>query len=408
MTNHQRRREGGAIAIIVALTLVVLIGFAGLVLDLGRLYVNKTELQNATDACALAAANELVCEPGLGTCLENAEAAGIFAAAQNKMDFQKNTVLIAAADIKFSKFIGPNSSYLSRLAGADQAARFALCKASVDGIVPWFMGVLGIGAQSVTATAVATLAPGQTSCNAAPVGICSNGAAGPGFGRLPGDWITSAYVVPAADSVSLSGDFRWIDFTSGGGASAIRAQLLGTSAVCGIKVGDTVKRLTGAPIGALSAWNTRFGIYADGAGGESHSSAAPDKTGYAYPSSALPSITRAAYPHYRSQQTAHTPFTASDYAVTGFGGTTSSPNHAQHGAERRLIAVPVIDCTGSVNQSILAMACMLMLNPMSDAPSSPRIAMLEWRGLASAPGSPCRSAGIAGGVGGPLVTTLVQ
>ena len=32
----------------------VLIGFAGLVLDLGRLYVNKTELQNAADACALA------------------------------------------------------------------------------------------------------------------------------------------------------------------------------------------------------------------------------------------------------------------------------------------------------------------------------------------------------------------
>ncbi len=404
MTDHQHGHEGGAIAIIVALSLVALIGFAGLVLDLGRLYVNKTELQNATDACALAAANELVCEPGLGTCLENAEAAGIFAAAQNKANFQANAVNIGAEDIRFHTVIGPNSSYLSRLAGANQAARFALCKAKVSGIVPWFMGVLGIGVQSVAATAVATLAPGQTSCNAAPVGICSRGLPAPAFGRLPGDWITSAYTT-SADSANLSGDLRWIDFTAGSGNS-IRAQLMGNGAVCGIKGSDTVKKLAGEPVGALSAWNTRFGIYDGGAGGESHLSAAPDKTGYAYPSSALPSITRNAYPDYRSRQTAHTPFTPGDYAVTGLNKTTSSSNHVQHGAERRLIAVPVIDCTGSVNQSILAMGCALMLNPMANGGSGN--VYLEWRGLANDAGSPCRSAGVAGGASGPLVTTLVQ
>ena len=54
-SNGIRRNQRGAVAIIVGLTLAVLIGFAGLALDLGRLYVNKSELQNAADSCALAA-----------------------------------------------------------------------------------------------------------------------------------------------------------------------------------------------------------------------------------------------------------------------------------------------------------------------------------------------------------------
>ncbi|MFT5642665.1 MAG: Flp pilus assembly protein TadG [Janthinobacterium sp.] len=421
---HRRRREGGVVAVIFSLSLVALIGFAGLILDLGRLYVNKTELQNASDACALAAANELVCDAGAsaGICpqefLNNATAAGLFAASRNKVNFQSDPVdfaVIGSEDITFHTAIGPASSYLSSADGANTTSRFAMCTARMTGIIPWFMGALGIGAQSVAARAVATLAPGQTSCNAAPVGICSRALPAPDFGRVSGDWITSAYST-SADSANLTGDFRWIDFTSGGGASPIRAQLLGSGTVCGIRGGDTLKRVTGSPYGALSAWNTRFGIYGAGAAGENYSSAAPDKTGYAYPSSALPSITRNAYAHYRSAQSSNMPFTSDAYGVTGFGSATSSSNHLQHGAERRLIAVPVFDCDAPpAHPPILAMACVLMLNPMSNDPSSTNAAILEWRGLANDPGSPCRSVGIAGnhaGValssGGPLVATLVR
>ena len=422
--SHRRRREGGLVTIIVALSLVALIGFAGLVLDLGRLYVNKTELQNASDACALAAANELVCDPGAspGTCpqafLNNATAAGLLVAGRHKSNFQRDAIdatVIGSEDVTFHTALGPDSSYRSAAGGAEPAARFAMCTARMTGIIPWFMGALGIGAQSVTARAVATLAPGQTSCNAAPVGICANGAAAPDFGHASGDWITSTYST-SADSADLSGDFRWIDFTSGAGASPIRAQLMGNATFCGIKSGDILKRVAGAPVGALSAWNTRFGIYGGGAAGETYSSAAPDRSGYAYPSSALPSISRNAYPDYRDKQTANTPFTPGAYAVTGFGRTTSSIDHLQHGVARRLIAVPVIDCSGgSPNVPILGMACVLMLNPMSNDASSTNAVTLEWRGPANDPASPCRSAGVAGGnagvagnTGGPLVTTLVQ
>ena len=60
-----RRPQRGVVVIVFGLMLVVLIGFAGLVIDLGRLFVIKTELQNAMDAWALSAASQL--RPGFNT-----------------------------------------------------------------------------------------------------------------------------------------------------------------------------------------------------------------------------------------------------------------------------------------------------------------------------------------------------
>ena len=409
MSHHKKQR--GVVAIIVALSLVALLGFAGLALDLGRLYVGKTELQNAVDACALAAANELVCEPGLGACpaefLHNAEAAGIFAASKNFQDFQRDPVAIEPADVRFHTAIGPNGNYLARSDGADPASRFAMCRASIDGIVPWFMGILDVGAQSVGATAVATLAPGQTACNAAPLGICATGPAASNFGFSAGNWITSNYT-HTGNSVNLTAGLRWVDFQSGaGGADAVRDQLLGNGAACGIRTGDPIK-VEDSVNDARKAWNTRFGIYT---GGESMSTAAPDRTGYAYPSQApgpVIAVNTSAYANYRSKQAANAPFASFEYAPgsTGISSPISAANHLLHGAERRLVAVPVIECSGAVSVPILGMACALMLNPISNGGSG--TVYLEWRGLANAPASPCRSAGIAGGAAGALVATLVQ
>ena len=110
------RRQKGAVAIIAAIALPVMVGFTGLALDTGRLYVEKTELQNATDACALAAARELTCDPSAGPCassfLVNAENSGIAVAARNRNGFQKTPLIIPAQDVKFSTIFTPDSSYL--------------------------------------------------------------------------------------------------------------------------------------------------------------------------------------------------------------------------------------------------------------------------------------------------------
>ncbi|MDX8406619.1 MAG: pilus assembly protein TadG-related protein [Mariprofundus sp.] len=54
-----RNRDKGAILIMTAVMIVVLIGIGALALDIGRLLVLNTEIHNAADSAALAAAYEL-------------------------------------------------------------------------------------------------------------------------------------------------------------------------------------------------------------------------------------------------------------------------------------------------------------------------------------------------------------
>ena len=419
------RGQRGAVAVVVALSALVLFGFAGIAIDVGRLYINRTELQTAADACALAAAAELTCDPTGGTCpasfLLNAQAAGIYAAGKNKRDFQVNPVVIAAADVKFYTALAPNANYLSIAGGASNNSRYVMCTASAGGIAPWFMGVFGTGAQTVTSAGVATRAPASSFCNAAPIGICAK----PG-GYVLGEWISGNFT-SGGPGDDVTGGFKWVDFTpSGGGTNEARDQFVGGAGVCNIRVGDTVA-LPGVHQGIKSAYNTRFGIYPNGANAYTPATAPPDRTGYAYPNKApgspvisIPAGTPPignAYADYRRRQglntATDTPFISNQYGVTGPGGNipgnpdTTLSDYIALGSDRRLIAVPMIDCTAG-SPTIISMVCVLMLNPMSNGANG--TIYLEYRGLATVAGSPCRVGGLSGGStsSGPQVPTLVQ
>src|SRR6476661_1395617 len=92
-----RSKERGAILYIVAASLVVLLGFAGLAIDLGMLYNVKTDLQNGTDAGALSGAWQL---NGTPTGINNAVSSAINAA--NKFYFNNNPIGVVNADVTFS------------------------------------------------------------------------------------------------------------------------------------------------------------------------------------------------------------------------------------------------------------------------------------------------------------------
>ena len=81
-----KNRQGGAVAVTVGVSMVMLIGFLALVIDLGHLYITKTELQNAADAAALAGAKEL---NGKASGVANAVTKATEIAAQNRYDFSK-------------------------------------------------------------------------------------------------------------------------------------------------------------------------------------------------------------------------------------------------------------------------------------------------------------------------------
>jgi Flp pilus assembly protein TadG len=418
--NHQRAariavhpRQRGGVAIVVALSGVVLLGFAGIALDVGRLFLNKTELQTAADACALAAAAELTCDTSSGgvcasSYLQNAEAAGIFAAGRNRRDLQSQAVAISADDVKFSTTLAPNANYLSRAGGAPTDSHYAMCTARSTGIVPWFMTLLGAGAQSVVSSGVATRAPAQTSCPNAPIGLCQKSVGT----YAVGEWISSTFQTNGSGD-TITGGFKWIQYTA---TSDIRDQLAGTQTVCGVRVGDTVTT-QGTKQGAKTAFNTRFGIYPSGANAYTAATAPPDHTGYAYPNKAPGSpvipIGTSAYADYRARQGTANPFTGTQYAPTGpdgnfSGNPSTTTTHQQLGTDRRVIAAPIIDCTAGNTPPITGMACVLMLNPMSNGASG--TIYLEYRGLTTDADSPCRSGGMPGGPTstGVQVPTLVQ
>ncbi len=432
-TTQCRESQSGAVAIVVGVSLAVLIGFAGLALDLGRLYINKTELQSAADACALAAAPYLDCDPDIaGSCpvdksnLEKAREAGKFAAAQNMRDFQKSQVSIVDGDVRFSTALAPNSNYKA-IEGASAASKYVMCIARSTGIIPWFMGVLGVkDASNVSSLAVATLGPGQTFCGTAPMGICAVNTSS-SYGYSPGDWVKLNVKIEneKEDDVDVDPDdtekkkFRWIDFDPpASGTDEVRDRLAGQDQVCGLKVGDNVREM-GAKQGVKSAYNTRFGLYKDASekeGGNekqySPANAPPDKTGYAFPTKSngkpfVVGIDDDAYESYRFHQGSFSPFDKNAYDGNEWGKAADADDY-KAGRNRRLIAVPIISCPGpNADTAILDMACVLMLNPMNKGAGKQTL-FLQYLGLTKNSLEPeCQSMGMPGG-GGPQVPMLVQ
>lgn len=410
------KRQSGAVAIIVALSLPVLVGFAGLALDLGHLYVEKTELQNATDACALAASRELTCDPAAGPCaasfLLNAENSGLTVAARNNVDFQGNAVAISPDDITFSTTF--DSGYVSRAAGADPASKYVKCTAQQTGIVPWFMQVLGAGNQSVSAQAVATLSPSQANCGI-PLGMCSLGPATmtPPFGLIKGKWYDGRF----DSGGGLTGSFNWIDFTPPAGGQSELSALLTGSGVCNLNVTNPVGQSGVLGNAAAKAWNSRFGLYQGGP--TNIDTAPPDYTGYSYTSANWDAAAGNALGDFLSKRSTHDSYGADVDAgntLTGlsisnaYNPTTTPAQHTTKGADRRLVVAPIVNCgewASSNTVPIRAWACVLMLHPIASPGDT---VYMEYLGLSTDGTSPCATSGVVGGPAsaGPLVPALVQ
>jgi len=412
-----RGRERGAVAVIVALSLVGLIGFVGLALDLGKLFVVKTELQNSADACALAASRELT--GANENQLELAEAAGIVTGERHDVLLQSESISVDS--VTFSDTL--TGSYQSAFTGPGSTnLRFARCEISRAGIVNWFIQVLNllpgmdIGDQTVTASAVATLAPSQITSCAIPVTICGD--------EVPestpvGTWLESVIGPPKGgqgnnQGGNLTGNFMWADIApdeSGGGAAKLAQQLTGTG-VCNLPVIGTKVGQTGVISSLAAAWNSRFGIYH---GSVSKGDAAPDYSGYAYTETNWPSKFDA-FSDFISQRAVNAPFQGN--AVTGLTILGLPPEGSaylkEHGIDRRLATAAVVDCEVLETQNkspVESWACVLMLHPINNSQGGSGTRMyLEYLGRSNEPDSPCATNGVPSGPNavGPLVPALVR
>lgn len=413
-----RRKQQGAVAILVGLSITVMIGFAGLALDLGKLYIVKTELQNSADACALAASQALT--GANNQQLAIGEAAGIATGMRHKVLFQKDSVTMTPnSTVEFSANNAANS-FVSKagLSGSQALAmRYVRCTVNKPNIDTWFIQVLNvlpgvtIGQQNVVASAVATLQASQISCGL-PVAVCS--------GDLPagtpvGTWLVGA--LGSSNNQSLTGSFKWVDFSPpNGGASELGALLTGDGACNLPAIGTTVGQ-PGAISSMANDWNSRFGIYQ---GNVKPDSAAPDQSGFAYTDYAgsWPSKFNA-FDNFKVKRGVNAAYQGDTATGLNTKGTIKDASYlSANGQDRRLMTAPVVNCDAFATSQvapIVSWACVFLLHPInnsaggSNATGETRM-YLEYRGNAANPSSPCASNGLPGGAGstGPLVAALVR
>ncbi len=428
-TWRPRAPQEGVFILTVVMALLFLLGFMGIALDLGRLFVIRAELQTALDGCALAAAREL---DETSSALSRARAAGLRAGNLNRVNFQSASwagqPLLSEASISFRDQNNGDTSDATR-------ARYARCAHQHASVGAWllpaldaFLGrTLTAGLRQVSASAMATRASAQSACPL-PVGLRPRVEdTPPNYGLAKGDWIT----LLAKAGVAPKGQMGWANLDGSGNALETERELRG---YCGTRVGDKLGT-PGVQTGVADAWNARFGIYKNK---ETPSlSNAPDVTGYAYTSLNWPSQRNAYEGPPTSGKGADPSGTAENYKakaakyascgdtsnklsdclkITGLkiqGGfkDLAAPgldpdlllggHYAYGGKNRRIVTAPIVNASNQV----VDFACMLMLQPLSVPVVD---VQLEFIGNASAAGSPCTTGGLPGGAAGPLVPVLVR
>lgn len=243
--------ERGAVAVLVALLLVVLLGFAALAIDVGRLYAEKVQMQNGADAAALAIAQDCarrgtaLCQPAApGTALQYAKAnsnSGMADAAAPAFPAPGTvTVTTSARDangpgitLQFAPIIGQERSEVNATSTAMWGApsglstalpvAFSECQFDLSGktqlltlhgtstcassspsgqLIPGGFGWLTPDSGSVCGTTVAIANPAAASKNgnSVPNGqICKTA-----FRDLQGQVV----LLPVFDSINSNGDFH--------------------------------------------------------------------------------------------------------------------------------------------------------------------------------------------------------
>jgi len=415
------RRQRGAMIITAALVLLFLLGFMGIALDFGHLFVVRTELQTAVDSCALGAARELDKQ---GTAIARAQSAGQTAGNANGVNMQSAT-WSGQGQLVFAEITFRDASYAPTTDPA--VATYAQCVHTQPNIVIWLMKAMGAfsgnaaaypATGSVAASAVATRASAQTTC---PIPVALKPKAGgvaPNYGFNVGEWVK----LIQAQNASAGGEIGWANLDGSNSASETESEL---NNHCGTRVGDTLGT-PGVQTSVVDVWNQRFGIYKNSG---NPSLQRPDYTGYAYtslnwpaqfnaydgpapgsPASAQNFVTkRAAFASCADTGTkvngANSCESITGLSLNSFQKLAAPGNvaggHKQYGFDRRIVTVPVLD-GGS---HVIDYACMLMLQPLSIPMSD---SWLEFRGNAGAANSPCTTSGLAGGAAGPMVPVLVR
>jgi len=226
------RRQRGQTLPLVAVFMVVLIGFAGFAIDAGHWWLTKRQLQSSVDAAALAGASQMP----RGWSIAQATAQANYAQNGQPSDVVSyhNTTAMTNGD-----------SVTVTATRTDQN---------------FFTQLFGIGSTNVTATARATIETVQT---------VTNGDGIMPFGVMQGTF-TYGQSVSLFSGNSFTGNFGAIDLpvsdscSDTPGASAYSNNLSGANTICPVSVGDPLPTETGQMAGPTgSGMSARIGSNTD-------------------------------------------------------------------------------------------------------------------------------------------------
>lgn len=371
--------QRGVVVVLVAIALSALILTAGLALDMGHAFLNKTRLQNTVDAAALAAAKALddtgdiadAQAEALDAFARNAAATGNreLSIAYGGGDGDLNVVVEFSATLPPFETGAPNGPYVRvRATGFTMPA--------------WLVRVGGIFEKTVSATAVAgprTLNAGSTVCNLAPMMVCGS-PGGPGmWGYELNQAVVLKNAAPGGPSTVGPGNFQLIRI-GGPGGSLVLQNMAGSYGAC-LVGGGTVQTEPGNEVGPVShGLNTRFGRYQGPVNATTYppdvivDSQSPELTARPRVSSDLtqgydvyqganritPSNIQQLLFDYQEYQQQLRDSANFDYQPVTEGGIGAFG--------RRILTVPVGDCSGAAGGAttvpLLGFACFFLLQPV--------------------------------------------
>lgn len=256
--------NSGAVAPTIALSLFALIAAGGIAFDYARMASMDTELQNAADQAALAAASQL--DGKTGACARAAAAAANMVANLTLMANDGSTTAITVASEPACDAAGNVRFYQDKAktqaANSDATARFV--EVTVDPRTAFYTLTPIVAAFSsgpIAATAFAGL--GEAICRVPPLMMCN-----PDETNDP-DFTIANYLGDGLRLIANDGggnygpgNFGFLDV--GQGANSLRA-VLGRNGDPGDCVaGSTVTSETGNMITLRDALNTRFDMYDNG------------------------------------------------------------------------------------------------------------------------------------------------
>lgn len=347
LENKPRRvamAQRGAILPLVAVGIGALLAVAGLALDMGHGYLNKTRLQSALDASALSGAKTL--DETTNTALATTAAQTAFtlnAGASGNTELQ--SIGIGNVSVEFSESLNPF------VPGGANPRFVRVGVNSADFASPsWLLQIVGVANVSVGARAVAGPSPELICPEILPIAPCGTGGPATNYGYTVGQEVIMKTGSGNNGWDVGPGNYQNIDLGcgSGGGGSCIRNNMAGGYTGCAT-AGESVPTKPGNNVGPnAQGLNTRFNCPAPGCGPADTATYKPDVVidagGSGYPDTYSQYMTDRATPNW----------------------DISTPT-AQFDPPRRVVTVPVVDCTGTVNGSgsvnVLGLACMFLTRP---------------------------------------------